>query len=112
MTLVIKKDDLKNNIELLQDQLFPKVVKSAEMEILQILKNDALARLERRKIRFEKLKNLHSLAGEHGHSHVDLLCMLIEMQSRGLHVVAEFIADARHYITTEYEFSSTRCVSN
>jgi len=110
--LTIKRDILEQNVELLRDQQLSEVVQYAEMETMKILKNDALARLERRKVRLEKLKNLHSLAGEHGHVYVDLLCMLMEMQFRCLHEVAEFIADARHYIITEYKLSSARCVSN
>ncbi|XP_011637389.1 HAUS augmin-like complex subunit 3 [Pogonomyrmex barbatus] len=107
--LTMKRDILEQNVELLRDQQLPEVEQFAEMETIKILKNDALARLERRKARLEKLKNLHSLAGEHGHVHVDLLCILMEMQSRCLREVAEFIADARHYIITEYNLSSTRC---
>ena len=110
-TLIIKRDILEQNIELLRDQQLPEVVvQYAEMETIKILKNDALARVERRKARLEKLKNLHSLAGKHGHVHVDLLYLLMEMQFRRLHEVAEFIADARHYIITEYKLSSARCV--
>ncbi|XP_028049801.2 HAUS augmin-like complex subunit 3 [Monomorium pharaonis] len=108
-TLTMKRDILEQNIELLRDQQLSEVVQYAEMETIKILKNDALARLERRKARLEKLKNLHSLAGEHGHVYVDLLCMLMEMQFRCLHEVAEFIADARHYLSTEYKLSSARC---
>lgn len=107
--LTMKRDILEQNVELLRDQQLPAIVQYAEMETIKILKNDALARLERRKARLEKLKNLHSLAGEHGHVHVDLLCMLMEMQFRCLREVAEFIADARHYIVTEYKLSSARC---
>lgn len=92
-------------------QQIPQVVQFAEIEIIKIQKNDALARLERRKARLEKLENLYSLAGEHGHVYVDLLCILMEMQSHRLNEVAEFIADARHYITTEYKFSAARSVS-
>lgn len=110
--LTMKRDILEQNVELLRNQQLPEVAQYAEMETIKILKNDALARLERRKARFEKLKNLHSLAGKHGHVHVDLLCMLMEMQFRCLREVAEFIADARHYIITEYKLSSARCVSN
>lgn len=108
----MKRDILEQNVELLRDQHLPEVVQYAEMETIKILKNDALARLERRKARLEKLKNLHSLASKHGHVHVDLLCMLMEMQYCCLREVAEFIADARHYIVTEYKLSSARCVSN
>lgn len=111
-TLTVKRDILEQNVELLRNQQLPEVVQYAEMETIKILKNDALARLERRKARLQKLKNLHSLAGKHGHVHVDLLCMLMEMQLRCLREVAEFIADARHYIITEYKLSSARCVSN
>ncbi|XP_071643338.1 HAUS augmin-like complex subunit 3 isoform X2 [Temnothorax longispinosus] len=109
-TLTVKRDILEQNVEFLRDQQLPEVVQYAEMETIKILKNDALARLERRKARLENLKNLHSLAGEHGHVHVDLLCMLMEMQFRCLREVAEFIADARHYIITEYKLSSARCL--
>lgn len=109
--LSMKRDFLEQNVELLRDQQFPGVVQFAEMETLKILKNDALARLERRKDRLKKLKNLYSLAVMHGHVYVDLLCMLMEMQFCSLREVAEFIADAHHYITTEYKLSSTRCVS-
>ncbi|KYQ48562.1 HAUS augmin-like complex subunit 3 [Trachymyrmex zeteki] len=85
-TLTIKRDILEQNIELLRDQQLPEVVvQYAEMETIKILKNDALARVERRKARLEKLKNLHSLAGKHGHVHVDLLYLLMEMQFRRLH---------------------------
>ncbi|CAL1685443.1 unnamed protein product [Lasius platythorax] len=107
--LSMKRDFLEQNVELLRDQQFPGVVQFAEMETLKILKNDALARLERRKDRLKKLKNLYSLAVMHGHVYVDLLCMLMEMQFCSLREVAEFIADAHHYITTEYKLSSTRC---
>lgn len=105
-----KRDFLEHNFELLRDQQFFEV-QFAEIEILKILKNDALARLERRKARLEKLKNLYSFAVTDGHVYVDLLCMLMEMQFCSLREVAEFIADARYYITTEYKLSSTRCVS-
>ncbi|XP_077278304.1 uncharacterized protein LOC143906243 isoform X2 [Temnothorax americanus] len=108
-TLTVKRDILEQNVEFLRDQQLPEVMQYAEMETIKILKNDALARLERRKARLEKLKNLHSLAGEHGHVHVDLLCVLMEMQFRCLREVTEFIADARHYIITEYKLSSARC---
>ncbi|EFN68882.1 hypothetical protein EAG_00678 [Camponotus floridanus] len=109
-TLSMKRDFLEQNVELLRDQQFSEeVVQFAEMETLKILRNDALARLERRKSRLEKLRNLHSLAVKHGHVYVDLLCMLMEMQFCSLREVAEFIADAHHYITTEYKLSSTRC---
>jgi len=109
----MKRDFLEQNVKLLRDQQFPEeVVQFAEMETLKILRNDALARLERRKSRLKKLKNLHSFAVKHGHVYVDLLCMLMEMQFCSLREVAEFIADAHHYITTEYKLSSTRCVSN
>ncbi|XP_018343449.1 PREDICTED: HAUS augmin-like complex subunit 3 [Trachymyrmex septentrionalis] len=109
-TLTIKRDILEQNIELLRDQQLPEVVvQYAEMETIKILKNDALARVERRKARLEKLKNLYFLAGKHGHVYVDLLYLLMEMQFRRLHEVAEFIADARHYIITEYKLSSARC---
>lgn len=103
---------MEQNVELLRDQQLPEIMQFAEMETIKILRNDALARLERRKARLEKLKNLYFLAARHGHVYVDLLCMLMEMQYRGLREVAEFIADARHYISTEYKLSSTRCVSN
>ncbi|XP_011869671.1 PREDICTED: HAUS augmin-like complex subunit 3 [Vollenhovia emeryi] len=108
-TLTIQRDSLEQNVELLRDQQLSVAAQYAEMEIIKILKNDTLARLERRKARLERLKNLHSLVGKHGHVHVDLLCMLMEMQFRCLRDVAEFIADTRHYLTTEYELSSTRC---
>lgn len=107
-TLTTKRDFLEHNFELLRDQQFFEV-QFAEMEILKILKNDALARFERRKTRLNKLKNLYSFAVTHGHVYVDLLCMLMETQFCSLREVAEFIADARHYITTEYKLSSTRC---
>lgn len=84
----------------------------AEIETMKILKNDALVRLERRKARLEKLQDLYILAAKHGHVYIDLLCILMEMQFCSLREVAEFIADARHYITTEYKLSSIRCVSN
>lgn len=103
---------MEQNVELLRDQQLSEIAQFAEMETIKILRNDALARLERRKTRLEKLKNLYCLAGEHGHVHVKLLYILMEMQYRNLREVAEFIADARHYITTEYKLSSTRCVSN
>lgn len=112
LTLSMKRDILEQNVELLRDQLFSAISQFAEMETMKILKNDALGRLERRQTRLEKLKNLYCLAGEHGHVHVDLLYILMNMQYRNLHEVAEFIADARHYITTEYKLSSARCVSN
>ncbi|EZA50682.1 hypothetical protein DMN91_003715 [Ooceraea biroi] len=107
--LRMKRDFLEQSVEVLRDQQIPEVTHFAEMEILRILKNDALARLERRKARLEKLKTLFSLAGKHGHVHVDLLCVLMEMQRRCLHEIVEFVADARHYIATEYKLSSTRC---
>ncbi|KAL6437042.1 hypothetical protein ACFW04_004980 [Cataglyphis niger] len=108
--LSMKRDFLEQNVTLLRDQQFPEeVVQFAEMETLKILRNDALARLERRKARLETLKNLHSLAVEHGHVYVDLLCVLMEIQFYSLREVAEFIADAHHYISTEYKLSSTRC---
>lgn len=111
--LSMKRDFLEQNVTLLRDQQFPEeVVQFAEMEMLKIVRNDALARLERRKARLKTLKNLHSLAMEHGHVYVDLLCMLMEIQFCSLREVAEFIADAHHYISTEYKLSSTRCVSN
>ncbi|XP_032681124.1 HAUS augmin-like complex subunit 3 [Odontomachus brunneus] len=109
LTLSMKRDILEQNVELLRDQLFSAITQFAEMETMKILKNDALGRFERRQTRLEKLKNLYRLAGEHGHVHVDLLYMLINVQHRNLHEVAEFIADARHYITTEYKLSSARC---
>ncbi|XP_029664953.1 augmin complex subunit dgt3 [Formica exsecta] len=108
--LSMKRDFLEQNVTLLRDQQFPEeVVQFAEMEMLKIVRNDALARLERRKARLKTLKNLHSLAMEHGHVYVDLLCMLMEIQFCSLREVAEFIADAHHYISTEYKLSSTRC---
>lgn len=109
LMLSAKRDILEQNVELLRDQQFPEVIQFAEMEVFQILKNDGLARLERRKARLEKLKNVRSLAREHGHVYVDLLYILMEMQYRSLRETAEFIADARHYIATEYKLSSTRC---
>ncbi|XP_011136213.1 uncharacterized protein LOC105181263 [Harpegnathos saltator] len=109
LTLSTKRDILEQNVELLRDQQFSVIAQFAEIETIKILKNDALARLERRKTRLEKLKNLYYLAGEHGHVYVDLLYILMEMQYRNLCEVVEFIADARHYITTEYKLSSTRC---
>ncbi|KYM95719.1 PREDICTED: HAUS augmin-like complex subunit 3 [Cyphomyrmex costatus] len=109
-TLTIKRDILEQNIELLRDQQLPElVVQYAEIETIKILKNDALTRLERRKTRLEKLKNLYSLTGKHGHVYVDLLYLLMEMQFCRLREVTEFIADARHYILTEYKLSSARC---
>lgn len=110
MALSTKRDILEQNIELLRQ--FPEVEQFAEVEILKIVRNDALARLERRKARLEKLKNLHCLAATHGHVYVDLLCVLMEMQYCTLREVAELIPDARHYIATEYKLSSSRCVSN
>ncbi|KAL0113539.1 hypothetical protein PUN28_012598 [Cardiocondyla obscurior] len=107
--LTMKKDILEQNVELLRDQHSSEIEQYAKMETIKIMKNDALARLERRKARLEKLKNLHYLAGERGHVYVDLLCMLMEMQLRCLREVAEFIVDARHYLVTEYELSSVRC---
>ncbi|XP_014469896.1 PREDICTED: HAUS augmin-like complex subunit 3 isoform X2 [Dinoponera quadriceps] len=109
LTLSTERDILEQNVELLREQQLSEIAQFAEMETMKILKNDALARLERRKTRLEKLKNLYRLAGEHGHVHVDLLYILMEMQYRKLREVAEFIADARYYITTEYKLSSTRC---
>jgi len=108
-TLNMERDILEYNIKLLREQQITEVVQFAEIETMKILKNDALIRLERRKARLEKLKNLPSLAGKHRHVYVDLLCMLMEMQCRCLHEIAEFIADARHYITMEYKLSSARC---
>ncbi|XP_067209133.1 HAUS augmin-like complex subunit 3 isoform X2 [Linepithema humile] len=108
-TLSVERDFLEQNVEILRDQQFPEVIQFAEMETIKILKNDALVRLERRKARLEKLQNLYSLAAKHGHVHIDLLCILMEMQFCCLREVAEFIANARHYITTEYKLSSTRC---
>lgn len=102
---------MEQSVKVLLDQQTSEVTRFAEMEVLRILKNDALARLERRKARLEKLEVSSRLAGQHGHVHVDLLYLLMEMQHRCLNEVAEFIADARHFIATEYKLSSTRCVS-
>lgn len=84
----------------------------SQLEITKILKQDAHARLERAKNHLEELRNLRYLARERGHVRIDLLRMLMEMQFQCLKNVSEFVADAYHYLITEYSLSSTRCVSN
>lgn len=111
--LTRKRDFLEENVCLLQErQLTDAVQQFAELEITKVLKQEACRKLEHRKARFEKLKNLRFLAREHGHVHANLLSMLMQMQFRRLKDVAEFVADARHYLTSEYLLSSARYVSN
>ncbi|XP_076663574.1 HAUS augmin-like complex subunit 3 isoform X2 [Andrena cerasifolii] len=107
--LTRKRDFLEENVCLLQErQLTDAVQQFAELEITKVLKQDACRKLEERRARFEKLKNLRFLAREHGHVRVDLLSILMQMQFRRLKDVSEFVADARHYLTSEYLLSSAR----
>ena len=92
-------------------QLTEVVQQFSQLEITKILKRDAHARLERAQNHLEELGNLRFLARERGHVRIDLLRMLMEMQFQCLKNVSEFVADAYHYLITEYSLSSTRCVS-
>ncbi|CAL7938752.1 unnamed protein product [Xylocopa violacea] len=108
--LTKKRDFLEETVSLLQECQLSEVVHTfSELEINKVLEEDARARLERAQQHLEKLKKLLSLVREHGHVHTDLLCMLMGMQWHRLKDIAEFVADARHYLTTEYLLSSTRC---
>ncbi|XP_076761469.1 HAUS augmin-like complex subunit 3 [Xylocopa sonorina] len=108
--LTKERDFLEETVSSLQECQLSEVVHAfSEMEINKVLVEDARARLERAQHHLEKLKKLLSLVREHGHVHTDLLCMLMSMQRHRLKDIAEFIADARHYLTTEYLLSSTRC---
>ena len=112
-SLTGKRDILEEDIELLREtQLEEYVRQYAKLVITNILINDGHARVERRKNRLEKLDHLRLLAREKGHGHSDLLCMLMQLQLRRLKEIVEFIADARHYLATEYSLSSVRSVSH
>ncbi|XP_076639762.1 uncharacterized protein LOC143351766 isoform X1 [Colletes latitarsis] len=110
--LTRKRDYLKENVLLLQDhQLIEVVQQFAELEIIKILKQNAQLKLKQKTICLEKLENFQFLARECGHVRVDLLNMLMQMQYHRLKIISEFVADACHYLTTEYLLSSTRCES-
>ncbi|CAK9821471.1 hypothetical protein ANTRET_LOCUS192 [Anthophora retusa] len=106
--LTKKRDFLDENVSLSQELCRVLVKQFSELEVTKILKEEAHTRLTRTKNHLEKLKNLRSLAREHGHVHTDLLRMLMEMQFHRLKDVSEFVADACHYLTTEYLLSSAR----
>ena len=106
--LTRKRDFLEENVCLLQERLTNAVQQFAELEITKALKQDACRKLERRKARCEKLKSLRFLAREHGHVPADLLSILMQMQFRRLKDISEFVADARHYLSSEYLLSSAR----
>lgn len=94
-----------------EHQLTQIVQQFTELEISKVLKEIADTKLEETKLSLEKLKNLRSLAREHGHAYTDLLCILMEMQFHRLKNVSEFVADVYHYLKMEYLLSSARCVS-
>ncbi|KOC65373.1 hypothetical protein WH47_09952 [Habropoda laboriosa] len=106
--LTKQRDFLDENVSLSQEFYRVLVQQFSELEITKILKEEAHTRLTRTKNHLEKLKNLRYLAREHGHVHTDLLRMLMEMQFHRLKDVSEFVADACHFLTTEYLLSSTR----
>ncbi|XP_066594535.1 HAUS augmin-like complex subunit 3 isoform X2 [Prorops nasuta] len=110
--LTRERDCLEENLMLLQQkQLFEVAEHFADIEMNKLIENNAQASLQRRKLSLEKLNNLLLLTKQHGHATSDLLCILMDMQNQHLHEVAEFIADAVYYLTTEYSLSSHRCES-
>lgn len=108
--LARRRDFLEENITLLRERQLPEVIEQyVENAIIQVLQQTLLVRLRRRQTRFEKLKSLLSFTREHGHVYSDLLCILMDSQYHSLKEISEFIANARHYLTTEYSLSSSRC---
>ncbi|KAI4488688.1 hypothetical protein M0802_011396 [Mischocyttarus mexicanus] len=108
--LIRRRDFLEENIVLLRERQLPEVVEQyVGTAIIQVLQQSSLVRLTRRRIRFEKLKSLLSFTREHGHAYSDLLCILMDSQFHSLKEISEFIDNARHYLTTEYSLSSSRC---
>ncbi|XP_015186494.1 PREDICTED: HAUS augmin-like complex subunit 3 isoform X2 [Polistes dominula] len=105
-----RRDFLEENITLLRERQLPEVIEQyVETAIIQVLQQALLVRLRRRQTRFDKLKSLLSFTREHGHAYSDLLCILMDSQFHSLKEISEFIANARHYLTTEYSLSSSRC---
>ncbi|KAK2581031.1 hypothetical protein KPH14_006078 [Odynerus spinipes] len=112
LDLTRKRNFLEENVMLSRERQLEEVIeKYVESATTEVLQQDARAKLKRRQIRLDKLKSVLALTREHGHAHSDLLCMLINTQYHLLNEIFEFVADARHYLTTEYSLSSMRCES-
>ncbi|XP_048509970.1 uncharacterized protein LOC105688924 isoform X2 [Athalia rosae] len=104
-----RRDFLEENVRLLREnRLEESITQSSELVITEIVLQDAQSRYEQRERRLFDMLRLRELASEHGHAHSDLLCMLMELQYRRLMEALEIVADARHYLATEYLLSSTR----
>ncbi|XP_076276595.1 uncharacterized protein LOC143207255 isoform X2 [Lasioglossum baleicum] len=109
--LTTKRDFLEESVSLLEHQLSEIVPQFAELEMTQILKQDACSKIEQRKIKLDKVKSLQFLIKECGHVNADLLFILMQIQLSRLIDISEFVADTYHYMTSEYSLSSTRCGS-
>ncbi|XP_017762755.1 PREDICTED: HAUS augmin-like complex subunit 3 [Eufriesea mexicana] len=110
LTLTKRRDFLEENVNLLQqNQLTELVQQFSEREITKILRHDMQSRHKEKKNCLEKLKTLLFLVRENGHVSTDLLRILMEIQFSRLRVISEFVADAYHYLATEYSLSTKRC---
>ncbi|XP_014205284.1 uncharacterized protein LOC106637132 [Copidosoma floridanum] len=106
------RDFLEENIYQLQEcKLVDTVQKFSRARIVKIYKEEAEARLEKKRNRFLRLERLCTYATEHGHAFSTLLCMLFELQIHRINEIINFVIDARHYLTMEYSLSSMRIES-
>lgn len=83
-----------------------------DIEVTEFWMEEYRVRCKRKKARLEKIQELLRLAREQGHAHSDVLCTLMENQSRLLSDFHDFIVESKEYLNTEYKFSKDRYVSS
>lgn len=78
--------------------------------IFKVYEEEAKTRIERKTNRLFRLERLCTFAKEHGHAFSTLLCMLFELQIHRINEIISFVIDARHYLSKEYNLSTSRTV--
>lgn len=108
----MKRDNLEKQVSILKEHQVPEAVQKYSNSIInKVLVENAKAIQQRREDSIQKLRNLLSLARNHGYLHSDLLYILIELENQKLSEVIEFVSDVRNHLAMEYLSSSKRCVS-
>ncbi|XP_033208656.1 augmin complex subunit dgt3 [Belonocnema kinseyi] len=108
--LKAKRDNLEKQVSILKEHQVPEAVQKYSNSIInKVLVENAKATQQRREDSIQKLRNLLSLARNHGYLHSDLLYILIELENQKLSEVIEFVSDVRNHLAMEYFSSSKRC---
>ncbi|XP_076222437.1 uncharacterized protein LOC116431744 [Nomia melanderi] len=111
LMLSTKRDFLEESVSLQEGQLSEIIQQFAELQITKILEQDACLKLEHRNDKLKKIKNLQFLTQKCGHTDINLLYILMQIQLHSLTDVLEFVTDTNHYLTTEYLLNYARCES-